>query len=298
MEKIEPIESGPAQSPLHWNHTAGVFHLGLREVTEPIESVLLLCEQTIVKAQALAQKAGVKYSGKTTNPCVYQHHAPGPSVLNCIYIILNHFNKFGNFDPDLDSRIPMANIVTLIPIPCLQPIPVFPPAHFHFKIPHPISAKVSRLPQSAAVPTLPEGVLFKMHTLPVCTSSIPDGDGINILARKYRLRLRGIDAPENDMPYGKEAKEELIKLVCGKQLTVLVYDMDRYGRFVADVYCHDTFVQEVMLKKGLAWHYAAYDDRPEFAVWENEARAKRIGLWASPNPKKPWDWRKDRREGR
>ncbi|KAK6255479.1 hypothetical protein SCA6_016784 [Theobroma cacao] len=195
-----------------------------------------------------------------------------------------------------------------------------------------------------------------MHTLPVCTSSIPDGDGINvyvnafdllessmvpedvfltaveiskararknfgkanelrqklsevgyhlinhenkkILARKYRLRLRGIDAPENDMPYGKEAKEELIKLVCGKQLTVLVYDMDRYGRFVADVYCHDTFVQEVMLKKGLAWHYAAYDDRPEFAVWENEARAKRIGLWASPNPKKPWDWRKDRREGK
>ncbi|XP_017974566.1 PREDICTED: staphylococcal-like nuclease CAN1 [Theobroma cacao] len=250
----------------------------------------------------------------------------------------------------------MANIVTLIPIPCLQPIPVFPPAHFHFKIPHPISAKVPRLPQSAGVPTLPEGVLFKMHTLPVCTSSIPDGDGINvyvnafdllessmvpedvfltaveiskararknfgkanelrqklsevgyhlinhenkkILARKYRLRLRGIDAPENDMPYGKEAKEELIKLVCGKQLTVLVYDMDRYGRFVADVYCHDTFVQEVMLKKGLAWHYAAYDDRPEFAVWENEARAKRIGLWASPNPKKPWDWRKDRREGR
>ncbi|EOY03494.1 Uncharacterized protein TCM_018584 [Theobroma cacao] len=50
-----------------------------------------------------------------------------------------------------------------------------------------------------------------------------------ILACKYRFRLKGIDAPENDMPYGKEAKEKLIKLVHGKQLMILVYDMDRYG---------------------------------------------------------------------
>ncbi|XVE52420.1 hypothetical protein DITRI_Ditri02bG0121100 [Diplodiscus trichospermus] len=119
-----------------------------------------------------------------------------------------------------------------------------------------------------------------------------------ILARKYRIRLRGIDAPENSMPYGKEAKQELIKLVHGKRLRVLVYGEDRYGRCVADVYCNGIFVQEVMLKKGLAWHYAAYDQRIELATWEKEARAKRIGLWASSNPEKPWEWRKDRRQGR
>ncbi|WRX19747.1 Staphylococcal nuclease (SNase-like) [Theobroma cacao] len=119
-----------------------------------------------------------------------------------------------------------------------------------------------------------------------------------ILARKYRIRLRGIDAPENSMPYGKEAKQELVKLVNGKCLRVLVYGEDRYGRCVADVYCNGIFVQEIMLKKGLAWHYAAYDQRIELATWEKEARAKRIGLWASSNPEKPWEWRKDRREGR
>ncbi|XP_022764952.1 staphylococcal-like nuclease CAN2 isoform X2 [Durio zibethinus] len=117
-----------------------------------------------------------------------------------------------------------------------------------------------------------------------------------ILARKYRIRLRGIDAPENSMPYGEEAKQELINLVHGKCLRVLVYGEDRYGRCVADVYCDGIFVQEVMLKKGLAWHYAAYDQRIELATWEREARAKRIGLWASSNPEKPWEWRKDRRE--
>ncbi|KAG2730574.1 hypothetical protein I3843_01G294300 [Carya illinoinensis] len=119
-----------------------------------------------------------------------------------------------------------------------------------------------------------------------------------ILARKCRIRLRGIDAPEGEMPYGEEAKEELTKIVQGKCLRVLVYGEDRYGRCVADIYCNGKFVQELMLKKGLAWHYTAYDKRSELATWEKQARAKRVGLWASSNPEKPWDWRKDRREGR
>ncbi|KAF2296327.1 hypothetical protein GH714_037419 [Hevea brasiliensis] len=120
-----------------------------------------------------------------------------------------------------------------------------------------------------------------------------------ILARKYRIRLRGIDAPESSMPYGKEAQEELVKLIQGKCLRIFVYEEDRYGRSVGDVYCNGIFAQEVMLKKGLAWHYTAYDQRFELAtVMEKEARAKRVGLWASSNPEKPWEWRKDRREGR
>ncbi|KAJ1426316.1 nuclease [Sesbania bispinosa] len=186
--------------------------------------------------------------------------------------------------------------------------------------------------------SLPDGVQYEMHTLPVDAKAVADGDTITvyvsttdpressyvpgnvhaaavqrseararrdypeadafhqqiidsgyrviafqneeILARKYRIRLRGIDAPESAMPYGKEAKIELTKIVQG------------------DIYCNGVFVQELMLKKGLAWHYTAYDKRPELETWEREARAKRVGLWASKNPEKPWDWRKDRREGR
>ncbi|KAB1214111.1 putative 38.1 kDa protein [Morella rubra] len=119
-----------------------------------------------------------------------------------------------------------------------------------------------------------------------------------ILCRRYRIRLRGIDAPEGGMPYGEEAKEELTKIIQGKRLRVLAYGNDRYDRCVADLYCNGKFVQEIMLKKGAAWHYTAYDKRSELATWEKQARAKRVGLWASPNPEKPWDWRKNRREGR
>ncbi|KAI6691873.1 hypothetical protein NL676_019583 [Syzygium grande] len=119
-----------------------------------------------------------------------------------------------------------------------------------------------------------------------------------VLARKYRIRLRGIDAPEGKMPYGKEAKDELAKIVEGKCLRVLVYGEDQYGRSVGDIYCNGNFVQKLMLKKGMAWHYTAFDQRAELAKWEKNARAKRIGLWASPNPEEPWEWRKNKREGR
>ncbi|PPD81539.1 hypothetical protein GOBAR_DD21525 [Gossypium barbadense] len=85
-----------------------------------------------------------------------------------------------------------------------------------------------------------------------------------ILARK------GIDAPESSMPYGKEAKEELVKLVGVKCLRVLVYGEDRYDRCVGDINCNGKFVQEIMLKKGLAWHYSAYDQRIELATVSNQ----------------------------
>lgn len=218
-------------------------------------------------------------------------------------------------------------------------------------LPHTLVELSTGLPSS-----VPEGVKFELHTLPVDEKAVVDGDGMTVyvstidpresslvprevqvaavrrakaraqkdytradalhkkiidqnyrvinvqneevLARKYRIRLRGIDAPENAMPYGQEAKQELAKLVRGKCLTVLVYEEDQYGRNVGDVYCNGIFAQEVMLKKGLAWHYTAYDHRPEFAYWEKQARAKRVGLWASSNPEEPWNWRRDRREGR
>jgi hypothetical protein len=54
---------------------------------------------------------------------------------------------------------------------------------------------------------------------------------------------RGIDAPESAMPYGKEAKIELTKMVQGKPLRVLVYGEDRYQRCVGDIYCNNIFVQ-------------------------------------------------------
>uniref|UniRef100_A0A453HS97 TNase-like domain-containing protein n=1 Tax=Aegilops tauschii subsp. strangulata TaxID=200361 RepID=A0A453HS97_AEGTS len=118
-----------------------------------------------------------------------------------------------------------------------------------------------------------------------------------ILARKYRIRMRGIDAPELKMTYGKESKSALVKLIGGKRTTIHVYEQDQFDRYVGDVYCNCAFIQEKMLKNGHAWHFTTYDKRPEFAKWEREARAAQRGLFASLNPEKPWDWRREQRSG-
>ncbi|CAL4904621.1 unnamed protein product [Urochloa decumbens] len=119
--------------------------------------------------------------------------------------------------------------------------------------------------------------------------------GEEILAKKYRIRMRGIDAPELEMTYGKESKDALVKLIGGKRVTVYVYGLDQFGRYVGDIYCDNVFAQEQMLKSGHAWHFKTYDKRPEFALWEREARTSHQGLWASENPEKPWNWRREQR---
>lgn len=65
--------------------------------------------------------------------------------------------------------------------------------------------------------------------------------------------IRGIDAPESAMPYGKEAKEELTKVLQGKSLRVLVFDEDRYGRYVGDIYCNGIFAQVLTIPSSLSY---------------------------------------------
>eukprot|EP00246_Nothoceros_aenigmaticus_P011047 TRINITY_DN2839_c0_g1_i1.p1 TRINITY_DN2839_c0_g1~~TRINITY_DN2839_c0_g1_i1.p1 ORF type:complete len:362 (-),score=44.28 TRINITY_DN2839_c0_g1_i1:106-1191(-) len=117
----------------------------------------------------------------------------------------------------------------------------------------------------------------------------------DILGHKYRVRLRGVDAPEKAMPYGLQSKAFLSSLVEGRSLRILVYTTDQYGRVVADVYVNDMFVQEALLRSGWVWHYVAYDKRPQLSQWEQEARQSRVGLWANSNPQKPWEFRKAKR---
>ncbi|XP_015698845.1 probable staphylococcal-like nuclease CAN4 isoform X2 [Oryza brachyantha] len=119
--------------------------------------------------------------------------------------------------------------------------------------------------------------------------------GREIVARQYEIRLRGIDAPEMGMQYGKESQDALVKLIAWKCVTLHVYGQDQFNRFVCDIYCDNVFVQEQMLVNGHAWHFMTYDKRPQFAKWEKMAQDARRGLWAYDNPEKPWDWRKKKR---
>jgi micrococcal nuclease len=125
---------------------------------------------------------------------------------------------------------------------------------------------------------------------------IADGDTFTLLLPNnttVKIRLHGIDTPEKGQPFGENAKQYTSNLIFNKQVKVKQTDTDRYGRIVGIVTNPENInVNEALLKAGMAWHYKKYDSNPNWANFEKEARASKIGLWQDPNLMPPWDWRK------
>jgi endonuclease YncB( thermonuclease family) len=112
---------------------------------------------------------------------------------------------------------------------------------------------------------------------------------------QHKIRLHGIDAPEKGQAFGTKARENLAAKVFGKIVRVEVVDVDRYSREVVRNYLGDRFINLEMVRDGFAWRNVRYDKAGEFTDAEREAREKRRGLWADPNPDPPWEYRREHR---
>lgn len=129
--------------------------------------------------------------------------------------------------------------------------------------------------------------------------AVHDGDTITIRTtddQTVKIRLAGIDAPESRQPYGTNAKQALSGLVFGKAVIVGDRGQDRYGRTLGDVVINGRPVGLELVRAGMAWQYRQYDQSPELAAAEAQARAARRGLWADREPIPPWEWRASERE--
>src|SRR5271157_4345740 len=71
--------------------------------------------------------------------------------------------------------------------------------------------------------------------------AISDGDTIRVMhnGRAERIRLWGIDCPEKRQPFGTRATQFTGDLAFGKDVKVLVRDVDHYGRTVGEVILPD-----------------------------------------------------------
>jgi endonuclease YncB( thermonuclease family) len=130
--------------------------------------------------------------------------------------------------------------------------------------------------------------------------SVADGDTITVLDasdEQHKIRLAGIDAPEKSQPYGQVAKQSLSDLVYGRQADIETNKRDRYGRKIGKVLVDGADANLEQIRRGLAWHYKAYEleqpplDRATYADAEIEARDASRGLWGDPTPVAPWEWR-------
>jgi endonuclease YncB( thermonuclease family) len=126
--------------------------------------------------------------------------------------------------------------------------------------------------------------------------SIADGDTLSILMdrQQYKIRLAEIDAPERGQPYATRAKDELSELAVNKTIRAEVYDVDRYGRYVARLYEGNTDINAEMVKRGAAWVYRDYSTDDTFYAYEDSARKNQVGIWTLPESQRipPWEWRR------
>ena len=110
-----------------------------------------------------------------------------------------------------------------------------------------------------------------------------------------KVRLSGVDAPENNQPFGKEATNALYRMVYGKQVIILSCGEDKYYRVLGVVYTGKSPTYECvntkLVREGFAWHYKEYSDSKVLANVEMLARDEKKGLWVEQKPIAPWDWR-------
>jgi endonuclease YncB( thermonuclease family) len=130
--------------------------------------------------------------------------------------------------------------------------------------------------------------------------SVADGDTITVLdadKTQHKIRLNGIDAPEKAQPFGQLSKQSLSDLVFGKTVQIDANKVDRYGREVGTVMVDGVDANLEQIKRGMAWHYKAYQleqtvtDRAAYAAAEKDGVAASLGLWQDTKPVPPWDWR-------
>lgn len=129
--------------------------------------------------------------------------------------------------------------------------------------------------------------------------AIADGDTLTILDDQHaqvKIRLAEIDAPEKKQAFGARSRQSLAELCHEKRAEVRVVDIDRYARTVGRINCAGIDANAEQVRRGMAWVYPKYVKDKSLYGLQEEARAAGRGLWASPKPIAPWEWRKKPKE--
>lgn len=140
------------------------------------------------------------------------------------------------------------------------------------------------------------------HTYPVQVARVIDGDTVDVLwqGNKYRIRLYGIDAPEQEQPDGPSSTAALRSILSpAKELRCEVTDKDKWGRWVGLIYSagRDRFhsINLYMVRTGHAYEYIQLGGAGlGFENAERIAQSKRLGVWKKSvqGGERPWDFRR------
>ncbi len=89
-------------------------------------------------------------------------------------------------------------------------------------------------------------------------SYVIDGDTLILGGSKTRLRLWGVDAPEKDAEGFQRARNALVGMVEGRQVSFIEIEKDRYGRTVARVFVKKQEINRAMIESGTTREYCRF----------------------------------------
>lgn len=131
-------------------------------------------------------------------------------------------------------------------------------------------------------------------------ATVIDGDTIEIHGK--RIRLTGIDSPEDDQlcqrdghdyRCGQVAANSLADLLGAKTVVCVDHGRDRYGRVLGQCRLGGTDLGRWMVQQGHALAYRRYST--DYIGDEDHARVARAGMW-SGNFIPPWEYRAGKRQ--
>lgn len=132
--------------------------------------------------------------------------------------------------------------------------------------------------------------------------SVYDGDTMRVQDNNglvHKIRMAFIDAPEIGQAYGIHSRDGLRNIALGQPVAVSVFEKDRYGREVAQVFLGNEDLSLWQIQQGAAWHYRSLAKKKQnsaaysrYRLAEVVAQQQRLGLWRNSSAEAPWQFRR------
>lgn len=157
---------------------------------------------------------------------------------------------------------------------------------------YPVDSRVAETIAQAREGKYAKGIKFAGKVL-----RVSDGDSFWLVvgSKREKVRLYGVDAPESNQPFEKEAKRALKNLIGGKSVVVESQGRDANDRILGKVMVGDIDVNLWMLENGYAWCALKSGEERSWQEAFEKARENKLGLWGKAGPVSPWQWRASRK---
>lgn len=129
---------------------------------------------------------------------------------------------------------------------------------------------------------------------------VGSGDTITVMKnlQKVKVRIAGIDAPENDQAYGDNAKSYIANLITGKVVKVVIKARKKNNNkeLFGQVFFFGDDIGLKLVKRGLAWYSKYPVSNQDLKEAEANAKSYKMGLWSDDHPIPPWEFKEKKKE--